>query len=199
MDDDLPKEGELLDISKNRKSEVSKSVAISTETKPVKVPFALIGVLVIVALIAFFSKQSFGGKASPEELAIYKLNTQSIFDSMKAQFPYLTGVTCEGSDPSKADCVNFVATFRPDKGNPGYLSSMDTIDKVYGATPAEIELIKGHIKVLIDIKRTTLTSVRKPLTFLIDSTTVPRVGQEFSVKTRCTEGGGDAIVCEDQK
>lgn len=199
MDDDLPKEGVLLDITRTKKSKEStesKDSSLPKESQPTKIPFGVIGVLVIIAGIALLSQVSLGGKAKPEEVATYKLNTQSIFDSMKAQFPYLVSLKCEGSDPNKGDCINFVGTFRPDKESPSYLSSMGTIDKVQGATPADIELIKGHVKVLADIKRTTLTSARKPFTFLIDSVTIPKVGPEISVKTKCTESGPDNVVCE---
>lgn len=199
MDDDLPKEGELLDISKKRAGELHQKVETAqVGGTPTKIPFGLLGILVLVALIAFFSSGMFGAKENPEKVATYAQGTQSIFGTMKNQFPYLVSIQCEGKDQNKADCVKYVGTFRPDKNNPNYLSSMDTVDKVQGVTDLDIEAIKGHVKVLADNKRMTLAT-RELFTFRIDSVTVPKVGEEYKVMIVCIEKGADAVECESMK
>ncbi len=195
MDEDLPKEGELLDISKKRTSAVSQNpTSILEEKKPAKIPVGMIVVLVVVA-VAFFGIKNFsGGNVDPQKVIAYRQNTQSVFDTMKSQLPYLVNVKCEGGDPGRPDCISFIGTFRPAKDSLTYQSSMDTIDKVPGVTTADIELIKGNVKVLADNKRTVL-GVGEPFTFLIDSITIPKVGEEFKVIIKCSEVGVD-VVCE---
>ena len=195
MDDDLPKEGELLDISKNKNNTKSGSSLINTESSPTKSPIGIIVTLVVLAVIAFIAQGSLGGNESPEKIVSYQQDTQSIFSSMKSQFPYLESIVCEGSDPRKEDCVNFVGTFRPNKESPQYLASMGVNDKVEGATSADISLIKDHVKVLVGAKRMNLPSVRKPFTFLVSSVTIPSVGAEIVLTTRCSEGDGDTVIC----
>lgn len=199
MDDDLPKEGELLDISRKKAAPIqSPQVTSSQEGEQTKFPMGVIVVLIVLAVLGVASKTLFTGHEDPEKVASYKEATQSVFDTMKSQFPYLTTVTCEGSVPDKPDCVNFVGAFIPNKDSQNFLSVMIANDKVSGASATDIEQIKGHLKILIDAKRTTLAS-RKPLTFLIVSTNVPKVGEESITKTRCTEGGGDTITCEAER
>jgi hypothetical protein len=118
---------------------------------------------------------------------------------MKSQLPYLVSITCEGKDPNRADCVNFVGTFRPDKENPNYLVSMGSFDKVEGVSVSDMKTLQDNLKVLVDNKRMTLSSVHAPLTFLVDSVTVPRIGEEFSVKVLCTEDGANIITCEPKR
>jgi hypothetical protein len=156
-------------------------------------------VLVVLAIVAFFAKGSFSiGHVSKEKAAQYKQATQSVVDVMKAQFPYLENIGCEGDNPDKDDCIHFVGRFRPIVDSPAYASSMGTIDKAPGVTDQDIELIKGHVKVIADNKRTIIAS-REPLTFLIDSITIPKVGEPYSVKIKCTESGVDAVVCNTVK
>ncbi len=197
MDDDLPKEGELLDISKKRVHSVDTSGPQNLQTtSSTKLPVGLLIVLVLLALVAFFAKGGLGTSHVDKDKAIlYKQATQSVIGTMKSQFPYLENVGCEGSDPDKDDCVHFVGRFRPIVDSPTYLSSMGTIDKAPGVSDQDIELIKGHIKVLADSKRTIISS-RELLTFLIDSVTIPKVGEPYSVKIKCTESGVDAVICE---
>jgi sporulation protein YlmC with PRC-barrel domain len=75
---------------------------------------------------------------------------------------------------------------------------MGTIDKAPGVSDADLELIKSHVKVLADSKRTIMAS-REPLTFLIDSITVQKVGEDILVKIQCTESGVDIVICEPVK
>ncbi len=201
MDDDLPKEGELLDISRNKKTSTTASQNSTTEetqAKPVKIPTAFIGVVIFLAVAAFVAKVA-TGNASPEQIEKYQQGTYAVFSDMKNQFPHLVSVVCEGSDPSKQDCIHFVGTFRPNKDSPNYLASMDTNDKVYGASQTDIALIKEQIKRLVEIKRTTLTSVRDPFTFRIDSVNIPRVGGVDEVKIRCTEDRVEVVECASEK
>jgi hypothetical protein len=195
MDDDLPKEGELFDLNKKYSGPKRDQLIVSEQPKA-KTPILLIGVVLFFALAAFFAKGGFSASASKEAIANYKQSTQSTFDTMKTQFPYLLNVLCEGSDPTKEDCVNFVGTFRPDQQNPNYAVSMTANDKVEGLSSADLVTLKDDIKVLVDMKRSIL-AYRKPFTFLIDSTTVPRVGDEVSIKIKCTEDSKDVIACED--
>lgn len=196
MDDDLPKEGELLDISKKRTNSTIQSPTIfPTEKKSTDIPARLIVLFVIAIIVVFVAKKFSGGHVDLQKVAMYRQNTQSVFDTMKSQLPYLVNVKCEGSDPILADCVNFVGTFRPIKGSETYLTSMGIVDKAQGVTDADVEIIKGHIKVLIDIKRTILAS-REKITFEIDSVTVPKVGEEYNVKIKCIESGADSVQCE---
>ncbi len=196
MDDDLPKEGELLDISKKRSGSTSSgaSSAIVTENTSTKFPLGLVGVLFVLAAIAFLTQGGGGTKAKPEKIAAYKQSYQSVFETMKSQLPNLVSIACEGSNPNKEDCVNFVGTFRPNKDSSTYQMTMDTTDKVPGVTPADIELIRSNVKVLADAKRITIAS-RELFTFRIDSITIPKVGQEYTVTTKCTESGADDVVC----
>ena len=195
MDEDLPKEGELLDITKKRTSASSHNSSIILEEKtPAKFPVGIIVVLVVIAIAFIGIKKFSGGNVDPQTLITYRQNTQSVLDTMKTQLPYLVNVKCEGGDPGKPDCINFIATFRPVKDSLTYMSSMDTTDKVPGVSSADIELIRNNVKVLADNKRTVL-SVREPLTFTIDSVTIPKVGEEFKVVIKCTEKGLD-VVCE---
>jgi hypothetical protein len=196
IDDDLPKEGELLDITKKKSISTNQAApSISTSTTPIKMTIGLIAALVVVAIVAFSSKMLFSPSASSEEAAVYQQGVQSIISTMKSQYPYLVSVTCDNEDPIKPDCTSFIASFVPVKDNQTYLSSMDTIDKVPGVSDADMTSIKGHIKTFIDNKRTSLPSARKPLRFLIESTTIPKVGEPYKIKTLCIEGTGDAISC----
>ena len=199
MDDNLPKEGELLDISQNKKSVSTPTTLLATEEKPPShAPVWIVSILVILTVIAFVSNAGSNKKVDPQVLNTYQQNTASVFDTMKSQFPYLTNVVCEGSDPNKADCVHFVGTFRPNKDNPLFITTMATSDKVEGSTDADIELIKDHVKVLADNKRTILGS-RELFTFLVDSVTIPKVGEEFHVKTKCSESDANTVTCEKQR
>lgn len=197
MDDDLPKEGELLDISKKKSNGIgSHNIQnVVQDTKETKIPVGLLSILIIVVAAVLIMKGDISSNVDPEKVAIYKDNNLSIFSSMKSQLPYLLRVECEGQDPNKADCVHFVGTFRPSATNPLYQTTMDTTDKVPGASVADIEVVKSNVKVLSDNKRTTLGS-RELFTFLIDSVTVPKVGEEYHTKIKCTEKGVDDVVCD---
>lgn len=201
MDDDLPKEGELLDISRNKKKVdiIGQDTMVdSTPKAPVKIPFTVIAGLLFLAVAAFVANLT-TGKVSPEKIAVYRESTQAIFETMRSQFPYLVNISCEEREPNKPDCINFVGTFRPNKDSPSYLASMDTNDKVYGASQTDIALIKEQVKLLVEIKRTTLTSVRDPLTFLIDSVNIPRVGEEGVVRIRCKEDRAEVVECASER
>jgi hypothetical protein len=196
MDDDLPKEGELLDISKNKPMGQHQDSGLLTEVKPpAKIPVGLIVIAILIAAVLLVSRSSFGVHEDPVKVAQYKENSKIIFDTMKSQVPFLVSVACEGSDPNKPDCVSFIGTFRPNKDSPNYQSLMDTNDKVYGASVNDIAAIKEQLKLLVDLKRMTLRTVRLPLTFVIDSIDIPRVGDDIPVRIRCTENTAETIVC----
>jgi len=196
MDDDLPKEGELYDITKKRSNHTQPQQELKTEaSSQTKFPVGIILALIILAVLAFLSKSFFNDSVDPEKVAIYKESSQSVFNAMKDQIPYLTSVTCEGSVPDNPSCVDFVGTFVPNKESLDYTTSMTVNDKVEGATTADIEKIKSNLRILVDAKRITIAS-RKPLTFLILSTTVSKVGEESVTKVRCKEEGGNTITCE---
>jgi hypothetical protein len=194
MDDDVPKEGELFDLNK-KYTGPSRATLVSGERMKARMPIGAIVVVLFFIGILFLARGGFGGSASKEAIATYKQGTQSTFNTMKSQFPYLLNVLCEGSDPTKEDCINFVGTFRPDKENPNYAISMVANDKVEGISIADMTTLKDDIKVLVDAKRSVLV-YRKPFTFLIDSVTVPRVGEELKVKIKCKEDSKEIIVCE---
>lgn len=194
MDDDLPKEGELFDLNK-KYTGPNRTLLVASETPKAKVPILLIVIMVLFGIIVFFTKGGFGGSASKEKINEYTKSTQSNFSIMKSHFPHLLNVLCEGSDPTKEDCINFIGTFRPNKENPNYAVTMGVNDKVEGLSSVDIVTIKDDIKVLVDAKRSFL-AYRKPFTFLIDSTTMPRVGEEVKVKIKCIEDSKEIIVCE---
>lgn len=194
MDDDLPKEGELFDLNKKYTGS-PRAPLLSGEKPKVGAPVGIIIAIVLFAVVIIYAKGGFGAKESKQTINTYRQGTQSVFEAMKSQYPYLLNVLCEGSDPTKEDCVNFVGTFRPNKENAAYLTQMETSGEVSGASSADIATIKDTIKTLVDIKRSTLTSTRKPLTFLIDSVTVTRIGQEVMVTTKCTEDSKETVVC----
>ena len=197
MDDDLPREGELLDISRKQTASTKSPQVPTSPGKVQKFPVGMIGIFVILLVLGIVSKMFFSHE-DPEKIAVYKEATQAVFTSMKSQLPYLTTVTCEGKAQDKPDCINFVGTFIPNKDSQNFLSVMIANDQVSGASASDIALIKDNLKVLIEVKRTTLSS-RKPLTFLIVSTTIPKVGEETVLKTRCTEEEGDLITCETER
>ncbi len=199
MDDDLPKEGELLDISKKRAKVTSPHVdGNAVEKSQSKFPVVPVIVLILLAGAVFGFKKFSGGNSDPEKVALYKQSTESVISTMKGQLPYLENVGCEGANPDKDDCFNFIGRFRPIKDSPNYISSMGTIDKAEGISSADIEIIKAHIKVLLDAKRTILSSGER-ITFLIDSVTVPKVGDNVAVKIKCTGDGVDTVTCESVK
>lgn len=194
MDDDLPKEGELFDLNKKYTGSPRAPLLVGEKPKA-GTPVGIIIAVVLLAVIIIYAKGGFGAKESKQAIETYRQGTQSVFEAMKGQYPYLLNVLCEGPDPTKEDCVNFIGTFRPNKENATYLTIMETTGEVSGASSADIATIKDNIKTLVDIKRSTLTSTRKPLTFLIDSVTVTRVGQETMVTTKCTEDSKETVVC----
>jgi hypothetical protein len=194
MDDDLPKEGELFDLNK-KYTGPNRSALLEAEKPKAKAPVALIVGAVLLGVIVFFINGGFGGSASKEKINEYNQSAQSTFATMKTKYPYLLNVLCEGSDPTKEDCINFVGTFRPNKENPNYAVSMGVNDKVEGLSSADIVSIKDDIKVLINAKRSVLV-YKKPFTFLIDSATVPRVGEEVKIKIKCKEDDTEIVVCE---
>jgi hypothetical protein len=191
--DDMPKEGELLDISKNKSNQGGQRETFKDSSSQTKMPIGLIVGLVGLAVVAFLAKGLLGGP-SEDKIALYQQDIEQVFSSMKTQYPNLVSITCEGAKPNKLDCVNFVGTFRPDKDSPAYQMTMDTADKVSGVTPADIESIRGSVKVLANSKRTILQSSGL-FSFRIDSVTIPKVGEEYTVKTKCIESGADDVVC----
>ncbi len=197
MDDDLPKEGELFDLNK-KYTGPNRSALIVSEKPKAKTPLALIAGVVLLGVVVFFLNGGFGGSASKGKKHEYSQSAQSTFITMKSKFPYLLNVLCEGSDSTKEDCINFVGTFRPDKDNPNYAVSMGVNDKVEGLSSADVVLIKEDIKVLVNAKRSVLV-YKKPLTFLIDSVTVPRVGEQVNIKIKCIEDSKEVIVCENER
>ncbi len=147
-----------------------------------------VGLLALVGLYFFIT---YGGSASEEGIASYRANVDTLFSSIRQDFPNLKDITCTEADPSRKDCVVYTFTFYPNMDTNAVGTQMDTVGKANGVTQADMAHLKEYMKNILQIKQKYMRARRAPLTITISSTNVSRQEGESSAKVTCTEDHGN--------